>query len=64
MNILHTKQGYSWAKQLVGKVCPKEALEYAYSGCTITRHGTGQSDTGEVEVGARPTFLPNRPESS
>ena len=40
------------AKSRDGKVCPKEALEHAYSDCTITRHGTGQSDTGGVGVGA------------
>ena len=39
---------------LLGKVCAqRRALEYAYSGCTMTRHGTVQSGTGEVEVGAR-----------
>ena len=36
-----------------GRSAQRRALEYAYSGCTITWHGTVQSDTGEVGVGAR-----------
>ena len=31
----------------------RRALEYAYSGCTMTRHGTVQLDTRGVEVGVR-----------
>ena len=38
---------------LLRKSAQRRALEYAYSGCTMTRHGTVQSDTGGVEVGAR-----------
>ena len=34
-----------------GRSAQRRALEYAYSGCTITWHGTVQSDTGEVGRG-------------
>ena len=35
-----------------GRSAQRWALVYAYSGCTITWHGTVQSDIGEVGVGA------------